>query len=360
MGKDLRMKPFIVMDIVKKAQSLKDVIHLEIGEPDFLPSPKVQEALKDAINKHQFFYTESKGLLALRKKIAAHYQKVYNLTINPDNIIITTGTSTAFLIAFYFAKTIATQSPGYPCYKNFAILEQKKFIPIPTDFPEYQLKVEELKKFEFDTLLISNPNNPTGTIHYNLDELCTFCQKEKKLLISDELYHGLIYDASIKSALSFNKDAIVISGFSKYFAMPGLRIGWMIVPDKLKRQAEIIAQNILISAPTLSQFAAIKAFDYSYLNQIQKSFKERKIFATAKLAPYFPIANSKGAFYLWLDISQYSNDALNFCNELLEQKKVALTPGIDFGVYPNFVRLAYTKDIKTLEEGINRIIEFIQ
>ena len=354
------MKPFIVMDIVKKAQSLKDVIHLEIGEPDLLPSPKVQEALKEAINQKKFFYTESKGLLELRQKIALHYQKVYNLNINPDNIIITTGTSTAFLIAFYFANTIATQSPGYPCYKNFATLEQKKFLLIPTQFPNYQLKVNDLKKLSFDALLISNPNNPTGTIHTNLEELATYCKKNNKLFISDELYHGLIYDAPVHCALEFNEDAIIISGFSKYFAMPGLRIGWMIVPDKLKRQAEIIAQNILISAPTLSQYAAIKAFDYDYLQTIYTTFKKRKAFATSYLAPYFPIANAKGAFYLWLDISQYSNNALTFCNELLEQKRVALTPGIDFGVYPNFVRLAYTKDIKTLEKGIKKIIEFIQ
>ncbi len=355
------MKPFIVMDIVKEALGYKDVIHLEIGEPDILPSPKVEAAATKALEEKQFFYTESKGLQELREKIASHYKKVYNVEVNPNNIIITTGTSTAFLIAFYFSKTIATPTPGYPCYENFALLEQKEFIKFKTSFPEYSIDVNRLKNLNFDTLMISSPNNPTGTVidKTNLKAICNFCKEEKKLLISDELYHGLIYDKDYTTALAYNKDAIVINGFSKYFCMPGFRIGWMIVPDDLVRQAEIIAQNILISAPTLSQYAALAAFDYDYLEQIHNEFRKRRDFLYNELKELFPIAKPDGAFYLWCDISKYSNNSLEFAKRLLQEAKVATTPGVDFGEYPEFLRIAYTKDIKKLQEAVERIKSFL-
>jgi len=355
------MKPFIVMDILKEARNIQDVIHLEIGEPDLPPSKKVKDALLQAVNNEKFYYTQAKGLLDLRKKIALHYKKFYNVNVNPENIIITTGTSTAFLIAFYFAKKIATPTPSYPCYENFAELENKEFIKIPTAFPDYKLDVNNLN-LDFDTLLISSPNNPTGSV-YNKKELkniCEFCKNKNILLISDELYHGLVYTNNYTTALKYNEDAIIINGFSKYFCMPGLRIGWMIVPDNLIRKAEIVAQNILISAPTLSQYAALEAFDYEYLNQVQAEFKKRRDFLFNELKEIFPIAKPDGAFYLWCDISKYSNNSLEFCNELLKKAKVATTPGIDFGNYPNFIRIAYTKNLNELKTAAKRIKEFIK
>ncbi|EDM23762.1 pyridoxal phosphate-dependent aminotransferase [Caminibacter mediatlanticus] len=356
------MKPFIVMDIVSKAKTIDDVIHLEIGEPDTLPSPKVKKASIKAIEENKFFYTESKGLKNLREKIAKHYKIFYDVEVKPDNIIITTGTSTAFLIAFYFAKKIATPIPGYPCYKNFAELENKEFVKIPTSFPDYQLTIEDLKKLKFDTLMISSPNNPTGTVidKENLRKICEFCKLNNKLLISDELYHGLVYEKEYTTALKYNKNAIIINGFSKFFSMPGFRIGWIILPDNLVRDAEVIAQNILISAPTISQYAAIEAFDYGHLQNIQKTFKKRRDFLYKELKDIFEIAKPDGAFYLWCNISKYSDDSLSFCDELLTKSKVATTPGIDFGDYKNFIRIAYTKDISILNEAVKRIKKFIK
>jgi len=356
------MKPFIVMDIVAKSKKLENVIHLEIGEPDTLPSFKVKEASLKAIKENKFFYTESKGLKLLREKIAKHYKIFYDVEVNPDNIIITTGTSTAFLIAFNFAKKIATPTPGYPCYENFAELESKEFIKIPTDFPDYKLKIEDLKNYEFDTLMISSPNNPTGTVidNENLKQISKFCKENNKLLISDELYHGLVYDKDYTTALKYNKNAIVINGFSKFFSMPGFRIGWIILPDNMVREAEIIAQNILISAPTISQYAALEAFDYEYLKQIQETFKKRRDFLYNELKGIFNIAKPDGAFYLWCDISKYSDNSLNFCDELLTKAKVATTPGIDFGNFNNFIRIAYTKEIDLLKEATKRIKNFIK
>jgi len=355
------MKPFIVMDIVKEAQKLKDVIHLEIGEPDLLPSSLVKEASFEAISKNKFFYTESKGLKELREKIANHYKIFYDVEVNPDNIIITTGTSTAFLIAFYFTKKIASFVPTYPCYPNFAEIENKEFIYIPTN-NEFKGEVDILNNYDFDTLMISSPNNPTGTV-YNANELkniCEFCKKNNKLLISDELYHGLVYDEEYTTALKYNENSIVINGFSKFFCMPGFRIGWIILPDNLIRKAEIIAQNILISAPTLSQYAALKAFDYEYLKSIQEEFKKRRDFLYESLKDVFDIVYPKGAFYLWCDISKYSNDSLSFADELLHKAKVAITPGVDFGKYPNYIRVAYTKNINELEKSVIRIKNFLK
>ena len=353
------MKPFIVMDIVKESKKYENVIHLEIGEPDILPSTNVQSASIKAINNNQFFYTPSKGLIELRQKIANHYKKFYDVNVNPENIIITTGTSTAFLIAFYFANTIATPTPGYPCYENFAELENKKFIKIPTNFPDYQLSINELTNYKFDTLMISSPNNPTGTITKNLEEIAKYCEQQNKLLISDELYHGLVYDTQYTTALKYNKNAIVINGFSKFFCMPGYRIGWVILPDDKIREAEIIAQNILISAPTISQYAALEAFDYKYLENVKNEFKKRRDFLYNELKNIFPIAKPESAFYLWCDISKYSNNSLEFAHKLLKEAKVATTPGVDFGEYKNYLRIAYTKDLKTLKEGVKRIKEFL-
>ena len=341
------MKPFIVMDIVKESKKYKNVVHLEIGEPDILPSPKVKKATSKAIDENQFFYTPSKGLLELREKIANHYKYFYDVDVNPENIIITTGTSTAFLIAFYFAQKIATPTPGYPCYQNFAELENKEFITF-----------KDSLDFEFDTLMISSPNNPTGEV-VDIEKYATFCKQNNKLLISDELYHGLIYDKEYSTALKYNKDAIVINGFSKFFCMPGFRIGWMIVPDDKIRMAEIIAQNILISAPTISQYAALEAFDYEYLEKVKNEFKKRRDFLYNELKDIFNISEPDGAFYLWCDISKYSNNSLEFCNNLLKEKQVALTPGVDFGEFNTHIRIAYTKDIKTLQEGVKRIKEFL-
>ncbi len=350
------MKPFIVMDIVKKAKEIEDVIHLEIGEPDLLPPPGVKKALQKALKENRFSYTPSKGLPELREKIAAHYKVFYNIDVNPNNILITTGTSTAFLIALYFSNKIATPTPGYPCYENFAKLENKEFIKIKT----YKLTPQDIPQ-NIDTLLISSPNNPTGSVYNKnkLKEICEYCQNNNITLISDELYHGLIYEEDYTSTVKYNKNAIVINGFSKFFCMPGLRIGWIIVPDKLLREAEIIAQNILISAPILSQYAALEAFDYNYLESVKKEFKKRKDFLYEELKELFPITKPKGAFYLWCDISEYNNDSLKFCNELLTEAKVAVTPGIDFGDFKNFIRIAYTKDIKELEIAVKRIKKFL-
>ncbi|QKF81607.1 pyridoxal phosphate-dependent aminotransferase [Halarcobacter ebronensis] len=365
-----KMSSFIVMDIVREAQKYEDTIHFEIGQPDLNPTPKVKESLAKALNDDKFSYTESLGLLELREKIAKHYKKEYNVDIEPSQILLTPGTSGAFLIAYTLTlkhkQKLGLSDPSYPCYKNFAHMLDIEPVFMNIDKScNYELNVNHLKANKIDALQISSPSNPTGNIYSedNLKELIEYCDKNSIAFISDELYHGLVYEKKASSALQYSSNVIVINGFSKYYCMPGLRLGWIIVPKNLSREAEIIAQNIFISAPTLSQYAALEAFDYEYLDSIKNTFKERRDYLYNELNEIFPIdAKPHGAFYLWADVSKYTNDSFSFAKELLENIHIATTPGIDFGSNNTnkYLRFAYTRDIKHMKEGIRRLKEYLK
>ncbi len=359
------MNSFIVMDIVREAAKYGDAIHFEIGQPDIPPSPKVKEAIKEAVEKNLFAYTESFGLRSLRELIAKEYKKNYSVTVEPERIILTPGTSGAFMIAYSIAlkrgEKLALSDPSYPCYKNFAHLlgVEPIFFPIGKE-NGYQLRVRDIKTEKFSALQISSPANPTGNIYEkdNLKEIVEFCDNEGITFISDELYHGLTYDKRANSALEFGENLFVINGFSKYYCMPGVRLGWAIVPKKHIRSAEIIAQNLFISAPTLGQYGALKAFDENYLSFVRDEFKKRRDFLYKELSDIFEIdAKPDGAFYLWADISKYSNDSFEFSKELLKKIHVAVTPGVDFGSNKTdrYLRFAYTRDIEHLKEGVGRL-----
>ncbi|BCD62462.1 aspartate aminotransferase [Nitratiruptor sp. YY08-26] len=359
------LTPFMVMAIAKEASKYKDAIHFEIGEPDLPPPPGVVEAAKCALDNYRFSYTISEGLPALRQKIADFYKKRYNILINPENILITPGTSGAFMLAYAltldFGNSLAFSDPGYPSYKNFAYILgiEPRFIPVDST-TSYCITPEHLHKNRPHALQISNPANPTGNI-YEIDllqDLCTYCLHKNITLISDELYHGLIYDVNTTTALAFNEEAIIINGFSKYFCMPGMRIGWIIVPSKLRKKAIEIAQNIFIAAPTLSQYAALEAFDEEYLASVTLTYRKRRDYLYQELSKLFYIPHKpQGAFYIWADISKYSDNALHFANHLLQKTHVAVTPGVDFGFHntDKFVRFAYTKSIEHMEQGVKRL-----
>jgi len=228
----------------------------------------------------------------------------------------------------------------------------------------YQLSPACLKGERIDALHISSPANPTGNIYSkeNLQNLTAYCESEGIAFISDELYHGLVYDKEVKSALNFSQNAIVINGFSKYFCMPGLRIGWMVLPPHLIKPAEAIAQNLYLSAPTLSQYAALEAFDYDYLATVKAEYRRRRDFLYSELKEIFKIdAKPDGAFYLWCDISKYAYDAVDFSYELLHKLHIAVTPGVDFGKNntQTKLRFAYTKDKEHMQEGIKRLKEYL-
>jgi len=364
-----QMSSFIVMDIVKEAEKFSDSIHFEIGQPDLPPSPKVKKALHVSIDENRFSYTQSHGLIALREKIAQHYATTYKVKIDIDQIFLTPGTSGAFLIAYALTlkggATLGLSDPSYPCYKNFAHLLDIKplFMPIGKE-DDFELHVKDLAPHHLDAFQISSPANPTGNIYKqeNLKALVEYCEAQNIAFISDELYHGLTYEENVHSALEFGQNVFVINGFSKYYCMPGQRLGWVIVPKEQVRHAEIVAQNLFISAPTLSQYGALEAFDEAYLAEIKAEFKARRDFLYTELSQFFEIdAKPEGAFYIWANISKYSDDSFAFAKELLENIHVATTPGIDFGSNgtAHYLRFAYTRSIEHMSEGISRLRDYL-
>ncbi len=359
------MRPFMVMDIVREAARHPDAVHFEIGQPDLPPSPAVQAALQQAIADNRFGYTESLGLPALREAISRHYQHEYGVTVDPARILLTPGTSGAFLIAYALTlpagSRLGLTDPCYPCYRNFAHLfqVQPQFFPVSAE-DHYQLHPDQLAGSRLAALQISSPANPTGNVYTpeRLQALNEACLAAGTAFISDELYHGLVYEGRAATALEFNPDAYVINGFSKYFCLPGARLGWIIVPKDRVRDAEVVAQNLFICAPSLSQYGALAAFDPQHLATVRQTFWQRRDFLYRALAPVFDLAaKPQGAFYLWADVSRYSHDSHAFARRLLAETGVACAPGIDFGRHgtAHHVRFAYTRNIEHMQQGVDRI-----
>ncbi len=358
------------MDVLSEARKYEDVIHLEIGEPDLDPPPKVLEALERAVKERRYFYTPALGIPELRERIAQFYKEKYGVEVSPERVVVTTGTSGAFLVAYAIlleaGEKVAIADPSYPCYRNFAHLLEifPELIPVSKE-TNYEIRPEMLRGKKVKAVHISSPANPTGTLYSEetLRELSDFCEREGVYLISDEIYHGLVYEGRERTALEFTERAVVINGFSKSFCMPGFRIGWMVLPKELVRYAEVVIQNVFISAPTLSQFAALEAFDYEYLEKVRSTFAERRRVLYEGLKDLFEIdALPRGAFYLWVKISRYSKDSFEFAKKLLKEARVAVTPGVDFGRNrtSEYIRFAYTREKEELREAVGRIEEFLR
>ncbi len=365
-----KLSPFIVMDILARTKELEDVVHLEIGEPDLGPSPRVLEALERAVKERRYFYTPSLGLWELREKISEFYRFKYGVDVSPERVVVTTGTSGAFLVAYAITLSagdrIALGDPSYPCYKNFAHLLdiEPEFIPISQE-TDYEIRADMLRGRDIKAVHISSPSNPTGNLYSEntLRELADYCEREGVYLISDEIYHGLVYEGEEHTALEFSDRAIVINGFSKFFCMPGFRIGWAILPPGLVRSAEIVIQNVFISAPTLSQYAALEAFDWEYLRKVRDTFTKRREVLYEGVKELFELdARPQGAFYIWAKVSRYTEDSYSFALRLLEEARVAVTPGIDFGKNRTneYIRLAYTRDTSELQTAVERIKSFLE
>jgi aspartate/methionine/tyrosine aminotransferase len=358
------------MDILDRARRMKDVVHLEIGEPDLEPPPGVIEAFTRAVKDGKYKYTSALGLMELRETIAEYYQKRYKIHISPERIAITPGTSGAFLVVYAMlldkGQKIILSDPSYPCYKNFSYFldADPEFVPVNAD-DGYCINTNELKRyFGVKALQISSPSNPLGTLYKKdrLIELIDYAKRNHIDLISDEIYHGLVYDEKEHSALEFDDDVVVINGFSKYYCMPGFRVGWMILPEKLVRKAEMAIQNVFIAANTPAQHAALAAFDEDYLGTVRDTFRERRDYLYSALADIFSIPlKPEGAFYLWANIERYGMNSSVFVERLLNDAHVAITPGIDFGKHETdrFVRFAFTRPLEELEEGVERIKEFL-
>lgn len=372
--------PFHVMSLLQRAKQLeasgRDVIHMEIGEPDFPTPPAIVAAGRECISSGEVKYTAAAGLPELRAAIAAFYQSRYDVVIDPARVFVTPGASGAFLIAFSATlnpgQSLLMADPCYPCNENFLQLLGAKAQYAPTDAStRFHLTAEMLSHhWRDDTagVLVASPANPTGTIMAaeELAQVMAYVESRNAYFFSDEIYHGLYYEKKPNTALSFSDDAFVMNSFSKYFGMTGWRIGWLIVPEAYVAAADKIAQNVFISTATHSQYAALAAFQPDTLLELDRrrdEFRARRDYLFAELTRlgfHIPI-KPDGAFYLYADCSAFTQDSFSFAKKLLEAEAVAVTPGLDFGSHyaDSHIRFAYTAPIERMAEAINRMERFL-
>jgi aspartate/methionine/tyrosine aminotransferase len=375
-----RMVPitsFIVMDIMEEAFKLEqagvDVVHLEVGEPDFPPPAAVVEALARAARDGHTHYTHSLGVLALREAIAAWYGRHYGVTVDPGRVIVMPGTSGAFLnvlgVMLDPGDRILFTDPGYPCYPNFARVlgAEPAFVPVDAEdgFTLDRGRVERAlaeQGARAKALMVASPANPTGAIIE--PETLRWLTGLPVPLISDEIYHGLVYcDDCTATALQFSDDVVVINGLSKRYAMTGLRIGWAIVPKALVRDIQKLNQNIFICADSVSQQAAVTALtdpscDEAVRDMVATYGRRRRVLLDGLRRLGFVLHHEpRGAFYVFADISRFGHDGFEFARRAMVEANVACTPGVDFGHHrtKHFVRFAYTRDEARIEEGLHRL-----
>ncbi len=376
-----RMEPitsFIVMDILETALELEragaDIVHLEVGEPDFAPPRAVIEALGRAARDGHTHYTHSLGHHALREAITDWYARTYGVKIDPSRVVVTPGTSGAFLNAVAVlldpGDKLLLTDPGYPCYPNFARLlcVEPYLLPIESadGFMPRKKAVLAAVNEGVKSILIASPANPTGALMPS--DLLEWFASLPVPFISDEIYHGLVYsETPAHCALEYCDDVIVINGLSKRLAMTGLRIGWAIVPPALIRPFQKLNQNLYICADSVSQQGAIAALtdpsiDEAVRNMVCTYDRRRKaLIAGLKRIGFDLHYEPRGAFYVFADISTFSQDGYEFAYKLLREARVAATPGIDFGRNGtnHFLRFAYTVDEARIEEGISRIAKWL-
>jgi aspartate/methionine/tyrosine aminotransferase len=366
---------FIVMDVMRMAAAEeaagRSVIHMEVGQPA-TPAPLLaRDAAKRAIDGQSLGYTLALGIQPLRDRIARHYAEIYGVSVDPARIIVTTGSSAAFVLTFLAlfdgAARVALPSPGYPCYRHIlTALGVEPVIVTTGPHTRWMPQPEDIARLHaasaLSGLLVASPANPTGTMltPERLAALCAVCRQHRLWFISDEIYHGLTYAAPAATALQFDDDAIVINSFSKYFSMTGWRIGWMIVPDPLVRVVERLAQNLYIAPPAIAQVAALAAFDARDELEANRSVyaanRELLLEELPKLG-FTDIVPADGAFYLYVNVAQFTDNALDFCGRMLHEAGVATTPGIDFDTARgrHFLRFSYAGSTAEMQEAVRRL-----
>ena len=371
--------PFIVMDVMAAANAREargeGVIHMEVGQPG-TPAPRAAlERARDALARDRLGYTEALGLPALRERIARHMNERYGVSVSPARVVVTSGSSAGFVLAFLAlldpGDALGLPSPGYPCYRQIlkALGCRATLLPSTADarWMPTAADVERLARDGAAGLLLASPNNPTGTMATGnrLEELAAACRREDLWLISDEIYHGLEYDAPADTALQHWDEAIVVNSFSKYFSMTGWRIGWLVVPEALVRPLERLAQNLYISPPAISQHAALGAFDaIDELEAIKAVYAENRALLLNELpdAGLPTLLPADGAFYLYADVSHLTDDSAAFATSMLAEIGVAITPGIDFDPERgrDYVRLSYAGPHQAMAEAVSRIRNWIR
>src|SRR4051794_27346939 len=367
--------PFMVMDVMAAAARIEArggrVVHMEVGQPA-APAPKTaRDAARAALDLGDIGYTEALGILPLRQRIAQHYAQTHGVTVEPDRIVVTTGSSAGFILAFLAlfepGDRVAVACPGYPPYRH--ILTALGCDPVLIEISaatDWSVTVDALlethRRTPLKGVLLASPANPTGTMMRAdaLSRVIAAAEREGIRFISDEIYHGLDYAFPAETAAKFSGNAVIINSFSKYFCMTGWRVGWMVAPDSLVRPVERLQQNLAISVPTLSQVAATAAFEgRDEMEAVKHGYQENRGILVeglpqAGLDKFLPV---DGAFYLYADVSRFTDDSFDFARRMLEVAGVAATPGIDFDPVDgkHFVRFCYAGSAADMREAVERI-----
>jgi aspartate/methionine/tyrosine aminotransferase len=372
--------PFEVMEIqtLARAEEAKgrDVIHLEIGEPDFRTPAPIVEAAKRALDTQPMNYTSALGIAPLREAIARFYRERYGVAVEPERVIVTAGSSAALLLAFGVlldaGDEVLLADPGYPCNRHFVSALGGVPRPVPVDSASrYQLLpaiAGGAWTARTRVAMVASPANPTGTMVEpgEIAQLAALCRSRGGTLLADEIYHGLTYGVDARTALEAGEDVFVVNSFSKYFQMTGWRLGWMVAPREYVREIEKLAQNLFISPSTPAQHAALAAFapeTIAILEERRRELAARRDWLVPALrslgfgVPVLP----QGAFYVYADCSRLSADSFDFARRVLAEAGVAITPGKDFGAHvpERHVRIAYTQPVDRLEEAVSRLRAFL-
>lgn len=375
------IQPFYVMQILARAKELEaqghDVIHLEVGEPDFATADTIIQAGHAALEQQLTHYTPALGIPELRQAIASYYQKQFGVALDWQRVVVTPGASGALMLALSLltdaGDRVLLSDPGYPCNRHFARLLNIETDNVPTDAASgFQLTPELLAQNWHDNtraVMLASPSNPIGSVidRSDMQALCDFVQNRHSHVIVDEIYQGLVYDSDNITALQCWDDAIVINSFSKFFGMTGWRLGWMVVPQDCVEYVDAMAQNIFLAPPTLSQHAALAAFtdeataEFERRRQIFQQRRDYLLPALQRLGFDVPVT-PQGAFYIYAGCRRFTDDSFRFVNDLLEQAHVAVTPGRDFGDNraTEYVRFAYTRPVEVLDQAVLRIEGFLK
>ena len=364
--------PFIVMDVMRaaneRAAAGEDIVHLEVGQPATPAPGAVLAAATAALRSDPLGYTDATGIADLRRRIARHYGELYGIDVDPGRIFVTTGSSGGFILAFLAAfdpgDRVALAEPGYPAYRNILTALGIEAVCIETG-PETRFQPTPgllEAQGRLDGLIVASPANPTGTMlnREALRGLVDYCGRNGIRLVSDEIYHGIVYRGTADSALRFTDDAVIVNSFSKYFSMTGWRIGWLVVPPDLNRSIECLAQNLFISPPTLAQHAALAAFDCAEeLDGNVARYAENRAILLDGLPRigFARFAPADGAFYLYADVSAFGIDSRDLSGRLLAEAGVAVAPGLDFDRHRGggHIRISFAGSQEDMREALSRL-----
>lgn len=369
-----QITPFIVMEVLERANELQkqgiDIIHMEVGEPDFDVPECVKEACEVGIRSGYTHYTHSLGDSELREAISRHYKREYGVSVKPEQVLVTSGTSPGILLALSVllnaGDEVILSDPGYACYANFVTYAGGKPVTVPVDAANgFQYTPEGICEKLTDrtkAILINSPMNPTGNLLS--PETMKAIAQYSPYIISDEIYHGLVYGEKAHSILEYTDKAFVLNGFSKLYAMTGLRLGYLIAPEKYMRHLQILQQNLFICANSVAQRAGIAALEKSGpdIERMRLTYDKRRRFLIKRLRELgFTIpVEPTGAFYIFVDASHLSNNSYKLAFDMLEKAHIGVTPGIDFGANgEGYLRFSYANSLENLEEGMKRLENYL-